>query len=238
MRILITNDDGINASGIKKLVNWAKKHGDVTVVAPKVEQSGKSQAIELHKPFEVKASNVFPGIEAYTVDSTPADCVRYAIIGLKKDFDLVLSGINNGYNIGVDLIYSGTVGAVFEAELFGAYAIAFSTDYVNSSVTDEQLDIAYNCIVENKLFKYSRIYNVNIPPEGKEIRFTRQGSRYYSDNFMKTDDDMYSPSGFLAYQKKDDLTKDTHAVSAGYISVSPLTVNRINEKAYSKIIKL
>ena len=120
MRILITNDDGINAKGLLPLAQWAQRLGDVTVIAPKVEQSGKSHGIEIHKAFEVKKVDFAPGIEAYSVDSTPADCVRIAILGMKKQFDLVISGINRGLNIGRDTIYSGTVGAIFEANALGS----------------------------------------------------------------------------------------------------------------------
>ena len=112
MRILIVNDDGIRASQMLPRARWAKKLGTVTVVAPKVEQSGKSQGIELHEPFEVKAVELEEGIEAYAVDSTPADCIRYAVLGLGRTFDLVISGINRGFNMGTDIMYSGTAGAV------------------------------------------------------------------------------------------------------------------------------
>ena len=104
MRILITNDDGLFAPGIVPLVEWAKKHGEVTVVAPKIEQSGKSHAIEFVKPFEIKKVDIFEGVEAYSCDSTPADCVRFGIMGLGREYDLVLSGINRGVNLGIDMI--------------------------------------------------------------------------------------------------------------------------------------
>ena len=83
MRILITNDDGIQASQLAPLVKWAQKHGEVFVAAPKYEQSGKSHGIEIHKPFEAKKVDFLPGVTAWAVDSTPADCVRFAILGLK-----------------------------------------------------------------------------------------------------------------------------------------------------------
>ena len=90
MRILITNDDGIDTLGIRLLAEWAKKLGEVTVVAPKYEQSAKSHAIELIKPIEIKKVPFMDGVTAYAMDSTPADCVRFGIIGLKQKYDLVL----------------------------------------------------------------------------------------------------------------------------------------------------
>ena len=94
MRILITNDDSVSASQLLPLIQWCSKHGDVTTVVPKFEQSGKSHGIELHKPFAVEEVELAPGIRVWTVDSTPADCVRFALLGLKQEFDLVISGIN------------------------------------------------------------------------------------------------------------------------------------------------
>ena len=106
MKILLTNDDGIGAKGISVLANWAKRLGEVTVIAPKSEQSGKSHGINIHSEMEIKAVD-FPGAaRAFAVDSTPADCVRFALLGLGEKFDLVLSGINCGLNIGTDIVYS------------------------------------------------------------------------------------------------------------------------------------
>ena len=94
MKILITNDDGVFAPGIDALVKWAKRLGEVTVVAPKVEQSGKSHSIEFTKPVEIRPVELWDGVRAYAMDSTPADCVRFGICGLGESYDLVLSGIN------------------------------------------------------------------------------------------------------------------------------------------------
>ena len=96
MKILITNDDGVNTLGIRLLAGWAKKIGEVTVVAPKVEQSAKSHAIEIVKPIEIKKVPFIEGVTAYSLDSTPADCIRFGLLGLNEKFDLVLSGINKG----------------------------------------------------------------------------------------------------------------------------------------------
>ena len=126
LKILITNDDGINNIGIRLLANWAKQYGEVTVIAPKVEQSAKSHAIDIRGAFEIKKVPFMEGVEAYSVDSTPADCVRFGVIGLKQKYDLVLSGINKGVNVGDDIVYSGTCAAVFEAARMGLKGIAFS----------------------------------------------------------------------------------------------------------------
>ena len=96
MRILITNDDGMHAAQLIPLIRWCQKLGEITTVVPKVEQSGKSHGIELRHAFEAKQVALAPDITIWAVDSTPADCVRFAVMGLKKGFDLVISGINRG----------------------------------------------------------------------------------------------------------------------------------------------
>ena len=132
LKILISNDDGIYAEGISLLINEAKKYGSVMVVAPKEEQSGKSHALTLRKPMEIKKIDLYEGVESYYVDSTPADCVRYAYYGMNYDFDILLSGVNKGYNVGDDIMYSGTTAAAFEASSMGKKAIAFS--FVSSDI--------------------------------------------------------------------------------------------------------
>jgi len=136
LKILLTNDDGIWAEGMQVLMEFAYGIGDVTVAAPKTEQSGRSHAIELHKAFEVLPVEMPGCAEAYSVDSTPADCVRYAVLGLHKNFDLVISGVNRGLNVGRDIIYSGTVGAAFEAAALGAKALSISTEPCSGSCAD------------------------------------------------------------------------------------------------------
>ncbi|MBQ9121389.1 MAG: 5'/3'-nucleotidase SurE [Clostridia bacterium] len=229
MRILIVNDDGIHAPGIRYLAEWAKKLGEVTVIAPKIEQSGKSHSIDIIDPFEIKQVDFFPEVTAYRVDSSPADCSRFGILGLKKAYDLVLSGINNGYNMGRDIVYSGTVGAVFEACGLGAKnAIAVSTCPSNLDHAIEHMDRVYDFIVKNDLFSHNSIYNVNIPPEAGEIYITRQGGAYYSDDFIHQGGDFYKQCGKMVFNDQNDLTLDTDTVLRGNISITPLTIERTN----------
>ena len=153
MRILITNDDGVQASQLPALIKWCRRLGDVTVFVPKFEQSGKSHGFEIKKPFEVKQIALEPGITVWMVDSTPADCVRIAVLGLKMEFDLVISGINRGLNVGADMMYSGTVGAASEAVNLGMKAIALSAPpkYYDRAV--EQLDRIFDFVLKNKVKK-------------------------------------------------------------------------------------
>ena len=235
MRILITNDDGIHTPQLHRLAHWAKRLGDVTVVAPKVEQSGKSQGINLHTPFEVVKLEIEPGITGYSVDSTPADCIRYAVFGLKERFDLVISGVNRGYNMGTDVMYSGTVGAVFEAVSLGMKAIALSTcpEYIDG--VSPHFDPVFDFILERRLLDLNDAYNVNIPPQGSQIRITHQGGHFYSDDFVPVGGDLYKAQGKCVYQDSHDDTLDTDAVMHGFISITPLTINRTNMDVYRQL---
>ena len=239
MRILITNDDGINAKGLLPLAQWAQRLGDVTVIAPKVEQSGKSHGIEIHKAFEVKKVDFAPGIEAYSVDSTPADCVRIAILGMKKQFDLVISGINRGLNIGRDTIYSGTVGAIFEANALGVPAVALSTSPSYYDRATGHLDEVYDFICSNRLMEKGELYNINIPDDPVGFRITRQGGPYYSDQFAAQENDMMMPCGIDVFRPSDTRDLDTDAVLVHHlISVSPLTLDRTNLALYAQLQSL
>ena len=226
MRILITNDDGIQASQLIPLIRWAQKLGEVTVAAPKVEQSAKSHGIEIHKPFEVKEVDLVPGIKCYAVDSTPADCVRYAVLGMEQEFDLVISGINRGLNIGSDILYSGTCAAVFESARLGIPAVAFSTEPRSYEQAIEHMDRVWDFVTDNQLLKVHSWYNINIPADPKTIRITRQGGPYYSDEFHPVGNDLYQPHGKDIHVDSGNPELDTDSALSGYITVMPLTIDR------------
>ena len=235
MRILITNDDGINAPGIRMLAEWAKTIGEVTVVAPKVEQSGMSHAIQFVEPIEIKQVTFMEGVEAWQMDSTPADCVRFGVFGLNREYDLVLSGINRGVNVGVDLVYSGTVAAIFEAARLGHRGIAFSTFPDSQEFASQYFSDVYEFITGNNLFDKNLIFNVNIPDEVKGMHLTYQGSQYFSDVFTKTEGDMYVQVGSRIEDVcPDDLKRDTVAIHKGYISVTPLLSSRTNMDLFTE----
>lgn len=235
MRILITNDDSVSASQLLPLVRWCQTLGDVTVVVPKVEQSGKSHGIELHAPFMVHRMELAPDVPVYAVESTPADCVRFAVFGLKMTFDLVISGINRGFNIGSDMLYSGTVAAVSEAALLGLPAIALSTSLEYYAYAVRHLDQVWDYFRAHQLMQVHSIYNVNIPPNPTAVRITRQGGPYYSDDFALSEDGMCKPIGKCVYEDSGDLTLDTDAVMNGYMSIMPLTVNMTDMELYRKL---
>lgn len=235
MRILITNDDSISSEVLKPLAQWATKLGEVTVVVPKVEQSAMSHAIQLRKPIEVIKVNLIPNVEAYTVDSTPADCVRFAKLGLKKDFDLVISGINKGYNMGQDIIYSGTVSAVMEAAYFGINSVALSSDYNTYVEAAQKLDFVWEYIQSHKLFDHHIAYNVNIPINGDKVVFAKQGGPFYIDRYENIGGDLYQPVGLCVYEDSQDMSIDTNAVMHGLTSITPLSLDRTDTDVYNKL---
>jgi len=237
MKILITNDDGIFAPGIRALAQWAMKLGEVTVVAPKHEQSAKSHGINIISEFEAKQVDFLPGVRAFSVDSTPADCIRYALIGLGEQFDLVLSGINRGVNVGRDIVYSGTVAAIFEANCLGApVCIAMSTEFTSLERAVPHLDEIWAYFKEHRLLERHDLYNVNIPEHYTEsIRITRQGGAYYLDEFVSTGDNMVRQQGRMVWQDEENFDLDCDAVMHGYISITPMTVERTDMGLYKQL---
>lgn len=235
MRILITNDDGLYAEGIALLVEWAKTKGEVTVVAPKVEQSGKSHAIDFTRPIEIKKIDLWDGVRSYYMDSTPADCIRFAVLGMKERYDLILSGINRGFNLGKDIVYSGTAGAIFEGGRLGIPGIAFSTDPTTLDGARAHLDKAYNFIMENNLLDESMLYNVNLPNAHGKIRITKQGGVYFHDEFTYLGDDIWEQGGYIIQDNEGDDTLDTDSVRDGFVSITPLVSGRTNYSAFEKI---
>jgi 5'-nucleotidase len=235
MRILITNDDGIVAPGLRALVDWAKKLGEVEVFAPLVEQSGKSVGLELRKAFRVEKVEYEGVSEAYAVDSTPVDCVRIATLGFDRKYDLVLSGVNSGKNLGYDINYSGTVGAVLEASMLGMKGVAVSASKKGLDAAAANFDKVYDYFIEHDLLSKCNVYNVNIPRSGGEIAITRQGGVRFSDKYRDVGDGMYFPEGYNCYVFGGDKTVDIDAMEMGYISVTPLTHERTNLEVFRKL---
>ena len=235
MRILIVNDDGVCAKQLPNLIRWAKNYGDVTTFVPKVEQSGKSHSFEMNRDIEVKQLQLDEDLTVWTVDSTPADCVRFAVLGMHLTFDLVISGVNRGFNIGRDIMYSGTVSAAYEAVNLGIPAIALSTNPGNYDHATEELDRIFAFFRENRLMDVNDIYNVNIPASPKGIRITSQGGPYYSDEFPHMGGDLYRPLGKPIWEDSGNDTLDTDATLHGYITITPLQLDRTNREVFRQL---
>ena len=239
MRILVAHDDGVNAAQLIPLIRWCRKLGEVTAVVPKFEQSGKSHSFEIKRDVEMKQVELAPDVTVWTVDSTPADCVRFAVLGKGMEFDLCISGVNRGLNLGADIMYSGTAAAASEAVNLGIPAIALSTPPGNYDKATEELDRVFAFIHQHQLLDLHKLYNVNIPASPKGIRITHMGGPYFSDDFVPIGDNLYRPQGKPVWQYSGDDTLDTDAtLHGGYISITPLTIDRTDWTVYRQICGL
>ncbi|MDD3999306.1 MAG: 5'/3'-nucleotidase SurE [Bacilli bacterium] len=235
MKILVTNDDSINAIGLWELVKLAEDYGEVKVLAPKFEQSGKSHAINVHEGFVMEKYKA--KVEAYSLASTPADCVRAARYGLDWDFDIVFSGINNGLNLGEDIFYSGTCAAATEAALMGKRALAFSTYPGAHETLSVHFKEIMDFIFKNKLLEEGCLYNINIPLTPKGIKLTFQGNTHYDTRFV-LEEGLYYQKGRHHFENEvHNLNSDVWAVHHNYISITPLNFDRTDYMLYQKLFK-
>lgn len=231
MRILVTNDDGYNAAGIEALVTVLRPLGDITVVAPETNCSGASNSLTLRRPLSMRqAANGF-----YFVNGTPSDCVHLALTGL-LDFrpDLVVSGINNGANMGEDTLYSGTVAAASEGYLFGLPSIALSLVDREWRHLETATQVAVDLVTRfrDKPWTAPLLLNVNIPPvphrELTGFRTTRLGRRHASEPVIRST----TPYGEAVYWigpvgRPLDGGADTDfgAIEANAVSLTPLRLD-------------
>jgi len=230
MKILISNDDGYLAPGLLALADVMSKIADVVVVAPERNRSGASNALTLDKPLSVsKASN-----NVYFVDGTPSDCVHVALTGLLDTLpDLVLSGINQGQNMGDDTLYSGTVAAATEGFLFGIPSIAFSQIDKGWEYIDDAARFALNLVMHKlDLLEKPYLLNVNIPncalADLKGMQVTRLGKRHQSEPVIKSSDPRGNPIYWIgpcgAAMDAGEGT-DFYATAQRFVSVTPLQID-------------
>ena len=232
-RILVTNDDGIIAPGLKALVEVASKFGEVVVVAPDSPQSGQGHAITLNKPLHLKKVDVFKGIEAYKCSGTPVDCVKLAkaVILRKKKIDLCVSGINHGSNASINIIYSGTMSAAMEASLEGIDSIGFSLlDFswdADFSVAKKYAKKIIKKVLAEGL-NNCKLLNVNIPDlpakKIKGIKICHQANSNWKEKYQEGKDPRgqkyYWMTGEFINSDKNPNT-DINALKKGYVSVVP-----------------
>ncbi|RKG31435.1 5'/3'-nucleotidase SurE [Acinetobacter tianfuensis] len=243
MNILIANDDGVFAPGIQALASALKPLGRVVIVAPEAERSGFSSALTLDRPL--KPVQIAPDV--WAVNGTPADCVYLSMNGLFDfEFDLVVSGINSGANLGDDVLYSGTVGAAFEGRLMKQPAIAVSLAGPNVRAYEHPADYAaaanwvYQFIANGLPAVPARhILNVNIPDaaELKGMKITYQGRRRQSKPITSLVDPRgrqvfwIGLAGEAVAEPKPGLggiESDFFAVANGYVSVTPIQMDATN----------
>ena len=247
MKILLCNDDGIHFPGIISLAKAMSNLGEVFVFAPDVERSAASNALTLGMPLRLKEIPFeVKGVKAFSVSGTPADCAKLGIDYFSPDKpDLVISGINKGPNMCCDIMYSGTVAAAYEGAYIDVLSLAVS---LNSYSTDVNYDIAAKWALESvkKLIKMNAdkkyVYNINVPNlednQIKGIKITKMGFIEYRGGFEKRVDTFGKPYYWVngkpfVIDKNSDC--DNNAVSDGYVSITPLT---LDYTAYEQIDKL
>jgi len=236
LRVLLTNDDGVTAPGLHALARAFSRVATTFVVAPEHERSAASHAITLHKPLRATRTTV-PGTDApaWATNGTPADCVVLAVLDLlAQPPDVVVSGINAGANLGMDLVYSGTVSGAVEAALFGIAAAAVSVAGFRDIHWEPAAEFA--TLLVRRIAQHGlppdTFLNVNVPnrpaAEIAGVEITRQSSRRYVNRVEKRSDprgrDYYWLTGSAAEDESPDGS-DAWAVAHGRISVTPLRLD-------------
>ena len=232
MRILITNDDGVYAPGLAALHRALAARHQVMVVAPESEQSAVGHAITLSDPIRVRPLGPRTGFSGYAISGTPADCVKLAVNELMKPGpELVVSGINLGANLGVNLLYSGTVSAATEAAILGFTGLAFSLDTLKDPDFSLAARFAAHLVDELPRLNLPRriALNVNVPHrprrEIRGVRFTRQSTARIREDYIRRTD----PRGHVYYWLGGETMacrggpeSDYPALKQGYITITPL----------------
>lgn len=250
MNILITNDDGINAPGIISLAKEVSKDHNVIVVAPREQKSASSHSISIHNPIKIKEEFI-EGLncKAYSVLGTPADCAQVGISFLGKDIDIVISGINKGLNLGIDILYSGTVSAAIEGAIYGVPSIAVSMD-VDYERDDEDYSKAVKWLVKTlniakeKYLKSDVVLNLNIPnlneQDIKGIKVCKIGKSTYSNEYIllenNDEDKSYKLKGTRNDIEKDET--DLYYLSKGYVTLTPLHFDFTNFNILEDVKKI
>lgn len=246
MRLLIVNDDGIQAEGIHSLAKELEKDHELTIVAPDEEKSAGSHAITIKKDLIVKKVKL-EGIKskAYSVSGTPADCVRVALDKLiDEPVDMVLSGINMGLNAGMDVLYSGTVSAAIEANLYKIPSMALSAEWVDGKINYEIAAKYGRYILEktkDDFVKNNIVLSINTPfleeENIKGIKVCKIGGVIYDYYFMENDRVKGESTLRLKGRKNGELEKDTDRfyLSQGYVTVTPLHYDLTNFNLLQKV---
>ena len=244
MTILVTNDDGWGSKGLMTLLPHLLPLGHVTVVVPDGPRSGMSNAITVAQPITLRNINSqlstlnSPSLDVYITNGTPSDCVKLAINVLFKGdaskIDLVVSGINHGSNAGINLIYSGTMGACFVAGEHGIPAIGFSIDDLDAAADFSFMEPYLDTILSDALTPSSihplTILNVNAPKGPIQgIRWTRQGRAHWEKEMrpftMENGETAYTLSGYMVNDEPNAEDTDNYALEHGFLSIQPCTID-------------
>lgn len=233
MKILITNDDSINAEGIVKLAEAVSKIANVTVVAPLIEQSAVGHAISMKSPLRIQKIYRDGNFFGYAINGTPADCVKIAIRNiLDTPPDLVISGINHGGNVAINILYSGTVAGAREASIMNIPSIAISLNSHKPLHFESATDIVLRLINKFEHFKKTQnnfCLNVNVPnislEQIKGIKYCSQGTSIWQDYYEERTDPYGNPYYWLAGKlefQNENIISDEYAIKNDYISITPI----------------
>ena len=246
MNLLLVNDDGIHAEGIRVLAKELEKDHEVIIVAPEDQRSAQSQAITILKPLVIKEAQL-EGVKskAYSVSGTPADCVRVALDKLiDKPVDMVLSGINMGLNVGMDVLYSGTVSAAIEANMYKIPSMALSAQFVDGNV-NYQIAAKYGKYILEKskddFIKNNIVLSINTPfleeDQVKGVKVCKIGGVVYDYYIMEEDQDNGQMTLKLKGRKEQNLEEETDRfyLSQGYITITPLYYDLTNFNLLEKV---
>lgn len=248
MKILITNDDGINSTGLHILVKEIEKDNEVIVAAPSNQRSASSHSITIHDSLFIKEVKI-GGIKsrAFSVNGTPADCVKIALEKIiNGSVDMIISGINYGLNIGTDVIYSGTVSAAIEGVIYKVPSMAVSMDINNSDdalVQAAKYSRSILKTVNKNHIKNDMVINVNFPEKINEgiagIKVCQLGSRIYTNCYIETINDNNEVGYKLQGDVCDDSGEDTdvHYIKKRYITITPLHYDLTNFKVLNDVGK-
>jgi 5'-nucleotidase len=248
-QILVTNDDGVLSPGLLALVQEMRKLGTVTILAPDRNWSGGGHVKTLDRALRVREFRLEDGTQAFGSDGAPSDCVSLALLGyFKEKFDLVVSGINFGANLGHDVTYSGTVTAAMEAVIAGVPGVAVSLEVpeghvgpIDFSPSAHAAGIAVRNVMAHSL-PSDTLLNVNIPylkqDEIKGFRVTRQGLRVYHSRLDERVDPRNRPYYWIGGDAPTGVPEpgtDVGVLSEGYISVTPLQLDLTAYRALSDV---
>lgn len=242
MQILLTNDDGIFAPGLAAIYKELVKIGNVTVVAPADSRSGASHSVTFSRPLVCNKVDINGQFSGFSVQGSPADCVKLAVLQLHEDpIDLLVAGINSGANAGINVYYSGTVAAAMEGAFLKIPAVAMSL------ASEEKMDYqAAACYCANILknlipVKHGSVININIPQlskgRPKGVRVVPQSSKGFDESYIRQKNEQGQTVFQLTGRNHltDDAPADTRSLEEGYITITALTPDMTDQKRNNKL---
>jgi 5'-nucleotidase len=233
MHILAVNDDGIDSPGLELLARTMAEYGKVSVVGPHTQQSAIGHGITIHEPIRLHhREDLLPGMDSWSLEAKPADCVKFALYALNLDIDLVVSGINDGPNLGTDIIYSGTMAGASEGIICGIPALAVSTDFSNLGIAERELAPLIRGIMDAGVLNDEAVLNINFPRKDYEssrgVKISVMGKRPFLHDFVEENGVYWSRGDWDIAENGPDT--DVWAWENGFLSITPIQINRTSER--------